>query len=124
MRPINCIIEEVRSEAPLIRTYRLDRNLNPAPGQYLMLWIRGVDEIPMSFSGPDTITVQSVGVATQAILKRGRASRASWKRLCIKGQQNPAHRRRSRNCSACVSRRSGKKSRHRRNLSPWISIQR
>jgi len=67
MRPINCIIQEVRSEAPLIRTFRLDRNLDPAPGQYAMLWIRGVDEIPMSFSGPDTITVQSVGDASAAL---------------------------------------------------------
>lgn len=71
MRPINCILEEVRSEAPLIRTFRLDRNLDPAPGQYVMVWIRGVDEIPMSFSGPDTITVQSVGEATQALFRLG-----------------------------------------------------
>ncbi len=71
MKPINCIITEVRSEAPLIRTFRLNRALDPAPGQYLMLWIRGVDEVPMSFSGPDTITVQSVGKATQALFKMG-----------------------------------------------------
>ena len=74
MKPINCIIEEVRSEAPLIRTFRLDKNLDPAPGQYLMVWIRGVDEIPMSFSGPDTITVQSVGEATQALFCLGAGS--------------------------------------------------
>ncbi|MDD4162330.1 MAG: dihydroorotate dehydrogenase electron transfer subunit [Methanothrix sp.] len=74
MRPINCIIEEVRSEAPLIRTFRLDKNLDPAPGQYVMVWIRGVDEIPMSFSGPDTITVQSVGEATQALFRLGAGS--------------------------------------------------
>ena len=37
-----------------------------------MVWIRGVDEIPMSFSGPDTITVQSVGVATQALFQFGK----------------------------------------------------
>ena len=74
MRPINCIIEEVRSEAPLIRTFRLDRNLDPAPGQYVMVWIRGVDEIPMSFSGPDTITVQSVGVASAALFSFGAGS--------------------------------------------------
>ena len=61
MRPISSIIREVRSEARLIRTFCLDRDLSPTPGQYLMLWIRGVDEIPMSFSGPDSITVQSVG---------------------------------------------------------------
>ena len=74
MRPINCIIEEVRSEAPLIRTFRLDRNLDPAPGQYVMVWIRGVDEIPMSFSGPDTITVQSVGEASAALFSLGAGS--------------------------------------------------
>ena len=71
MRPISGIIEEVRSEARLIRTFRLDRDLGPKPGQYLMLWIRGVDEIPMSFSGPDCITVQSVGQATEALFKMG-----------------------------------------------------
>lgn len=71
MRPIDCIIEEVHSEAPKIRTFRLDRNLQPAPGQYVMVWIRGVDEIPMSFSGPQTITVQSVGEATDALFRQG-----------------------------------------------------
>jgi len=74
MRPLNSIIEEVRSEGPLIRTFRLDRDLDPAPGQYVMVWIRGVDEIPMSFSGPDTITVQSVGEATQALFRLGAGS--------------------------------------------------
>jgi len=74
MRPVSCIIKEVLSEAPLIRTFRLDRDLDPTPGQYLMLWIRGVDEIPMSFSGRDTITVQSVGSATQALFQMGAGS--------------------------------------------------
>jgi dihydroorotate dehydrogenase electron transfer subunit len=37
-----------------------------------MVWIRGVDEVPMSFSGPDTITVQSVGEATQALFQFGK----------------------------------------------------
>ena len=71
MRPINSIIQEVISEAPEVRTFRLDMNLDPAPGQYVMVWIRGVDEVPMSFSGPDTITVQSVGEATQALFQFG-----------------------------------------------------
>ena len=69
MRPINSIIQEVISEAPEVRTFRLDSDLDPAPGQYVMVWIRGVDEVPMSFSGPDTITVQSVGEATQALFQ-------------------------------------------------------
>ena len=71
MRPINSIIQEVISEAPEVRTFRLDRDLDPAPGQYVMVWIRGVDEVPMSFSGPDTITVQSVGEATKALFQLG-----------------------------------------------------
>jgi dihydroorotate dehydrogenase electron transfer subunit len=71
MRPINSIIQEVICEAPFVRTFRLDRDLDPAPGQYVMVWIRGVDEIPMSFSGSDTITVQSVGEATRALFQFG-----------------------------------------------------
>lgn len=74
MRPLDCIIQEVRSEAPKIRTLRLDREIDPAPGQYAMIWVRGVDEIPMSFSGPDTITVQEVGIATQALFSLGAGS--------------------------------------------------
>ncbi|VVB68748.1 Sulfhydrogenase 2 subunit gamma [uncultured archaeon] len=71
MRPIDSLIQEVRLEAPFIRTFRLDRQLDPAPGQYVMVWVRGVDEVPMSFSGPDAITVQSVGLATQALFRLG-----------------------------------------------------
>ena len=43
-------------------------DLDPAPGQYVMVWVRGVDEIPMSFSGPESITVNAVGDATQCTL--------------------------------------------------------
>ena len=74
MRPIDSMIQEVRLEAPSVRTFRLDRQLDPAPGQYVMVWVRGVDEVPMSFSGPDTITVQSVGEATQALFRLGAGS--------------------------------------------------
>lgn len=72
----NCVIEQVHSETPLIRTFTLDpdRSLNPTPGQYMMLWIRGVDEIPMSFSGQQSITVQSVGEATEALFRLGAGS--------------------------------------------------
>lgn len=74
MRPANATIQEVRSEAPFIRTYRFDLNLDPAPGQYAMVWIRGIDEIPMSFSGDDMITVNAVGDATKALFKLGAGS--------------------------------------------------
>lgn len=74
MRPVNAVIQEVRQEARSVRTLLLDRELEPAPGQYLMVWIRGVDEIPMSFSGPRAITVQAVGEATEALLRLGAGS--------------------------------------------------
>ncbi len=71
MRPINAIIREIRQEAPLIRTLKFDKSLDPAPGQYVMVWIRGVDEIPMSFSRPDEITVYIVGEATKSLAEMG-----------------------------------------------------
>lgn len=74
MRPLNAVIQEVRSEAPAIRTFRFDIDLDPAPGQYSMLWVRGVDEIPMSFSGDNSITVNAVGDATNALFRLGAGS--------------------------------------------------
>ena len=68
MRPIDATILELRSETPLIKTLKFDKSLDPAPGQYVMVWIRGSDEIPMSFSGYDEITVHAVGEATTALV--------------------------------------------------------
>jgi len=67
MRPLAAPILEVREESPEVKTLRFDLSLDPAPGQYAMVWIRGIDEIPMSFSGPAEITVHSVGQATRAL---------------------------------------------------------
>jgi dihydroorotate dehydrogenase electron transfer subunit len=67
VRPLSARILEVREETPEAKTLRFDLNLDPAPGQYTMVWIRGIDEIPMSFSGPAEITVHAVGEATRAL---------------------------------------------------------
>lgn len=67
MKPINATIISVKDETPIIKTIKLDRSIDPAPGQYAMVWIRGVDEIPMSFSGSSQITVHPVGEATRAL---------------------------------------------------------
>ena len=52
--------------------------ITPKPGQFLMIWVPGVDEIPMSISDCDTngnwsITVKNIGECTNAIfnLKQG-----------------------------------------------------
>ncbi|AET64806.1 dihydroorotate dehydrogenase electron transfer subunit [Methanothrix harundinacea] len=67
MRPISARIVEIVQETPTVRSLRFDRSLGPVPGQYLMVWVRGIDEVPMSFSYRDGITVQLVGEATRAI---------------------------------------------------------
>lgn len=69
MRPISATISEVIEETPSIKTFKLDVShwLHGKPGQYLMIWIRGVDEVPMTMSYDDAITVQKVGDATSAL---------------------------------------------------------
>ncbi len=50
--------------------------LNPIPGQFLMVWVPGVDEIPMSISSIDTdtstyaITVAGIGDATKSLCEK------------------------------------------------------
>ncbi len=68
MRPINAIIDSIIIETPKIKTIRFDRPVAPMPGQYAMIWVRGLDEVPMSFSDPDKITVHAVGEATEALI--------------------------------------------------------
>ncbi len=70
-------IQEVRVENPKVKTFIFhDRFCARAkPGQFVMVWIPGVDEIPMSLSsmklnGLCSITVARVGEATEALHKR------------------------------------------------------
>ncbi len=48
--------------------------ITPKPGQFVMIWVPGIDEIPMSISGCDNngnwaITVKNVGECTNAMCK-------------------------------------------------------
>lgn len=59
-----------------VTTLRLDRQGKAKPGQFVMVWIPGVDEIPMSLSyigGNWGITVREVGAATKLLssMKKG-----------------------------------------------------
>jgi len=69
MMPINARITRIVDETPSTKTFFLDLTLDSKPGQFVMVWIRGVDEIPMSLSCPNAITVQRVGDATSALFK-------------------------------------------------------
>ncbi|MDO8727763.1 MAG: dihydroorotate dehydrogenase electron transfer subunit [Candidatus Methanoperedens sp.] len=69
MRPVNAVITKVVEEAPNIRTFFFDTSFKLIPGQFVMVWIRGIDEVPMAFSYDNAITVQKVGPATSALFE-------------------------------------------------------
>ena len=63
----------VKTESPTTKTFTLSDNLcaKAKPGQFLMLWIPRVDEIPLSIMNSEndkiSITVKAVGNATMAL---------------------------------------------------------
>lgn len=69
MKPVNVVITKVVEETPTIRTFFFDTSFEPEPGQFVMAWIRGVDEIPMALSCDNAITVQKVGQATSSLFE-------------------------------------------------------
>lgn len=74
MLPLNATIKQITEESPLIRTFFFDlRFEDMEPGQFVMVWVRGVDEVPMGLSRKNSITVQKVGEATSKLfeLKEG-----------------------------------------------------
>jgi dihydroorotate dehydrogenase electron transfer subunit len=64
-------ILRVKEETSLIRTFVFDRSFVFSPGQFVMVWIPGVDEIPMALSSENTITVLKAGDATSAMFSLG-----------------------------------------------------
>ncbi|MHC1626322.1 MAG: dihydroorotate dehydrogenase electron transfer subunit [Methanoculleaceae archaeon] len=71
------IVEIVRivEESDTVRTFHFDRSFQFEPGQFVMVWVPGVDEIPMALSSPSSITVQRVGDATRALFQLRKGSR-------------------------------------------------
>jgi len=70
-------IRETIRESPTVKTFTFNDRacLKAKPGQFVMLWIPGVDEIPMSLStigrnGVSSVTVAEVGEATKALHQR------------------------------------------------------
>jgi len=69
-------ILDVKNETPTVKTFTFHDKLcaKAKPGQFVMVWIPGVDEVPMTLSAMDSekvsaITVEKVGVATKALHK-------------------------------------------------------
>ncbi len=70
-------IQEIRAESPTIKTFAFQDTLcgKADPGQFAMVWIPGVDEIPLSLStitpnGLTSITVARVGEATRVLCQK------------------------------------------------------
>jgi len=70
-------IEQVRKESPTVKSlfFRDRFSAEARPGQFVMVWIPGVDEIPLSLSsinsdGLSSVTVAEVGEATRALTQR------------------------------------------------------
>ena len=60
-------ITAVVAETPRIRTLQFSDSFPFTFGQFVMVWVPGVDEIPMALSSPRSITVLPVGDATRAL---------------------------------------------------------
>ncbi|MDD3110871.1 MAG: dihydroorotate dehydrogenase electron transfer subunit [Methanofollis liminatans] len=67
--PVPVTIKAIVEETPSIRTFYFDPAIPSSPGQFVMVWVPGVDEIPMALSSEYSITVQRVGDATAAMFK-------------------------------------------------------
>jgi dihydroorotate dehydrogenase electron transfer subunit len=70
-------VQEVKGESPTVKTFTFHDKFcaKAEPGQFVMVWIPGVDEVPMSLStmrsdGRCSITVAEVGEATKALHQR------------------------------------------------------
>ena len=69
----------IKDESPSVKTFSMKDSLCAAasPGQFLMLWIPGIDEIPLSVlhagGGEVSVSVKAVGDATRHLhaMKRG-----------------------------------------------------
>jgi dihydroorotate dehydrogenase electron transfer subunit len=69
--PAGVRIHKIVKETPSVSTIWFDRRFPFNPGQFVMVWVPGVDEVPMALSSPSSITVQKVGDATSALLALG-----------------------------------------------------
>jgi len=72
-KPLALEIKKIMVENPTVNTYVFEYDLASKPGQFVMLWIPGVDEKPFSVAYDDGkefwLTVCKVGAATEALFK-------------------------------------------------------
>lgn len=71
--PVSLPIREIVEETPIMRTFKFDYSLKAKPGQFVMMWLPGVDQKPMCIAYEENnefwITVQKIGPFTEALFK-------------------------------------------------------
>jgi dihydroorotate dehydrogenase electron transfer subunit len=75
------IIKEIRTETPKVKTFICNASIDAKPGQYIMVWIPGLNEKPFGVvdSSPLTISVANVGEFTQKIHKLNVGDKVSYR---------------------------------------------
>ena len=72
--PLVLKVKEVIDEAPGTKSYVFHHNLHAKPGQFVMTWLPGTDEVPMSIGWQDdhsfTLTIADAGDCTHDINER------------------------------------------------------
>ena len=79
--PTICKIEKVIDETPTVRTLVFSDEImsNVLPGQFAMVWVPGINELPMSVmiseeKGKAALTIRKLGEASTALYNQiGRA---------------------------------------------------
>jgi len=74
---VSDIIEETRT----VKTFILNDRIEAQPGQFVMLWLPGVDEKPISIAAPDplTLTVARVGPFSDALHQCKAGDTLGWR---------------------------------------------
>jgi len=60
--PLVFKVSAIRQDSPNLKTYIFEHNLRAKPGQFVMVWLPGVDEVPMSI-GWQTDSEFHIGIA-------------------------------------------------------------
>lgn len=72
-KPIILPIRRIKTETSQIKTFTFNYDLGAVPGQFIMLWIPGVDQIPLSISRQNNkgfeLSVMKVGEGTKNLFK-------------------------------------------------------
>jgi dihydroorotate dehydrogenase electron transfer subunit len=81
MLPRSVRISDIAEETRAVKTFVLDDTIDAQPGQFVMLWLPGVDEKPISIAAPDplTLTVAKVGPFSIALHERKAGDLLSWR---------------------------------------------